>query len=130
PASAVLRTSPPPRAPGLSLAGFQLVVALTTPWGSPCCVRFHCVHAVATTPAQRLGVILRSFTPAVSAKGLSGRPAHRTFRGLLGFHSRTPLVSDLDTIVTTAWKARIEARDRIGSASPADEVGQRTEPVR
>jgi hypothetical protein len=32
-----------------------------------CCVRFPCVHAVATTPAQRLGVLLRSFTPAVSA---------------------------------------------------------------
>src|SRR6516164_6885884 len=53
-----------PKAPGLSLAGFQLVVALTTPWGFPCCVRFPCVHAVATTPAQRLGVLLRSFTPS------------------------------------------------------------------
>src|SRR6266487_6413563 len=41
--------------------------SLTTPWGLPCCVRFPCVHAVATTPAQRLGVLLRSFTPAVSA---------------------------------------------------------------
>ena len=41
-----------------------MVVALTTPWGFPCCVRFPCVHAVATTPAQRLGVVLRSFTPS------------------------------------------------------------------
>ena len=41
--------------------------SLTTPWGLPCCVRFPCVHAVATTPAQRLGVLLRSFDPAVSA---------------------------------------------------------------
>src|SRR6266849_1923147 len=56
-----------PKAPGLSLAGFQLVVAPTTPWGFPCCVRFPCVHAVATTPAQRLGVLLRSLHPAVSA---------------------------------------------------------------
>ena len=63
---------------------------LPTPWGLPCCVRFPCVHAVATTPAQRLGVLLRSFTPAVSAfpeRG-SGRPAHHPFRGLLGVHSR------------------------------------------
>jgi hypothetical protein len=30
-------------------------------------VRFPCVHAVATTPAQRLGVLLRSLHPAVSA---------------------------------------------------------------
>ena len=56
-----------PRAPGLSLAGFRLVVAPTTPWGFPCCVRFPCVHAAATTPAQRLGVPPRSFRPAVSA---------------------------------------------------------------
>ena len=30
-------------------------------------MRFPCVHAVATTPAQRLGVLLRSLHPAVSA---------------------------------------------------------------
>src|ERR1700730_17193505 len=64
--------------------------SLTTPWGLPCCVRFPCVHAVATTPAQRLGVLIRSFTQPCqpSPKGLSGRPAHRHFRGLLGVHSR------------------------------------------
>src|SRR6202045_2357109 len=27
---------------------------MDTPWGFPCCVRFPCVHAAATTPAQRL----------------------------------------------------------------------------
>src|SRR3954468_10204126 len=63
--------------------------SLTTPWGLPCCVRFPCVHAVATAPAQRLGAPLRSFTQPYqpSPKGLSGRPAHRPFRGLLGVHS-------------------------------------------
>src|SRR5271169_5930728 len=55
-----------PKAPGLSLTGFRLVVDSTTLWGFPCCVRFPCVHAVATTPAQRLGVLLRSLHPAVS----------------------------------------------------------------
>ena len=82
-----------PRAPGLSLAGFRLVVAPTTPWGFPCCVRFPCVHAAATTPAQRLGVLLRSFTQPYqpSPKGSSGRPAHCPFRGLLGVHSRCGL---------------------------------------
>ena len=40
--------------------------SLTTPWGFPCCVRFPCVHAAATTPAQRLNVSLRSFHPDVS----------------------------------------------------------------
>src|ERR1700756_1742939 len=38
--------------------------SLTAPWGLPCCVRFPCVHAVATTPAQRLGVLLRSASPS------------------------------------------------------------------
>ena len=76
------RPACPSRASGWSL--------LTTPWGFPCCVRFPCVHAVATTPAQRLGVLLRSFTQPYqpSPKGLSGRPVHCPFRGLLGVHSR------------------------------------------
>ena len=79
-----------PKAPGLSLTGFRLVVDSTTLWGFPCCVRFPCVHAVATTPAQRLGVFLCSFTQPYqpSPKGLSGRPAHCPFRGLLSVHSR------------------------------------------
>ena len=29
----------------------------TTPWGFPCCLRFPCVHAAATTPVQRLGLL-------------------------------------------------------------------------
>src|SRR6202790_1239222 len=76
------RPARPSRASGWS--------SLTTPWGLPCCVRFPCVHAVATTPAQRLGVSLCSFTHPYqpSPKGLSGRPAHRPFRGLLGVYSR------------------------------------------
>jgi hypothetical protein len=78
-----------PGAPGLSLAGVRLA-SLTAPRGFPCCVRFPCVHAAATTPAQRLGVSVRSVTQPYqpSPKGLSGRPAHRPFRGLLGVHSR------------------------------------------
>src|SRR5665811_1861593 len=53
------RPACPSRASGWSL--------LTTPWGFPCCVRFPCVHAVATTPAQRLGVLFALLHPAVSA---------------------------------------------------------------
>jgi hypothetical protein len=51
PASAVLRTSPPPRASGLSLTGFRFRL-LTTFWGFPCFVHFPCVHGAASTPAQ------------------------------------------------------------------------------
>jgi hypothetical protein len=67
--------------------------SLITPWGFPCFARFPCVHAAATTPAQRLNVSLRSFHPDVSVFpiGLSGRPAHCPFRGLLGVHSRCGL---------------------------------------
>jgi hypothetical protein len=67
--------------------------SLTTLRGFPCCVRFPCVHAAATTPAQRLGVSVRSVTQPYqpSPKGLSGRPARRPFRGLLGVHSRCGL---------------------------------------
>jgi hypothetical protein len=76
------RPARPSRASGWS--------SLTTPWGFPCCVRFPCVHAVATTPAQRLGLLPRSFTQPCQSSPiwLSGRPAHRPFRGLLGVHSR------------------------------------------
>src|ERR1700676_2877310 len=55
-----------PKPPSLSLTGFRLVVDSTTLWGFPCFVRFPCVHAAATTPAQRLNVSLRSFHPDVS----------------------------------------------------------------
>jgi len=44
-----------PKAPGLSLAGVQLLGCPSTPRGFPCCARLPCVHAAATTPAQRLG---------------------------------------------------------------------------
>jgi hypothetical protein len=47
-----------PIAPGLSVTGVRLVVP-TTPRGFPCCVRFPCVHAAATTPAQRLAALTR-----------------------------------------------------------------------
>ena len=64
--------------------------SLTTPRDFPCCARFPCVHAVATTPAQPLAVPHRSSVQwcQPSPKGSSGRPAHRHFRGLLGVHSR------------------------------------------
>jgi hypothetical protein len=66
------------------------------------CARFACVHAVATTPAQRLGVLIRSFTPQPylpSPKGLSGRPDRPFLRGLLvhsryGLHTRAVSMRD------------------------------------
>ena len=51
------------------------------------------VHAAATTPVQQLGVFLAHLTPPYqpSPIPLSGRPAHRPFRGLLGVHSHCGL---------------------------------------
>src|ERR1700693_1619484 len=84
--------------------------SLTTPWGLPCCVRFPCVHAVATTPAQRLGVLLRSFTQPYqpSPKGSSGRPAHRPFRGLLGVYSRYGLHTRAVTVFRDTLIRRLQ----------------------
>src|SRR5208282_3940121 len=41
--------------------------SLTTLRGFPCCVRFPCVHAAATAPAQRMGVLVAHTRPSVSA---------------------------------------------------------------
>ena len=35
---------------------------LTTLWGFPCCARFPCVRAAATTPVQQLGVVFAHLT--------------------------------------------------------------------
>lgn len=43
-----------PAAPGPSLTSVRLIIPITRR-GFPCCVRFPCVHAVATTPARRRG---------------------------------------------------------------------------
>src|ERR1019366_9719086 len=63
--------------------------SLTTPRGFPCCVRFPCVRAAATTPVQRLAALpcssIQSYQP--SPAQFPGRPAHRPFRGLLSVHS-------------------------------------------
>jgi hypothetical protein len=82
---------------------------MTAHWGFPCCVHFPCVHAVATAPAQRLG-----FRFSLSPKGLSGRPAHRPIRDLLGVHSRYGLHTRAvtvyrDTLIGTSIAAPFAA---------------------
>jgi hypothetical protein len=56
-------------------------------------VRFPCVHAAASTPVQRPGVVFarlaRPYQPSPIHR--SGRPARRPFRGLLGVYSRCGL---------------------------------------
>ena len=47
--------------------------SLTTPKGFPCCLRFPGVHAVATTPAQRLGACFAHFPSPISLPRSRGR---------------------------------------------------------
>ena len=90
PASAVLQASPPPHERPASPSRASGWSSLTALWGFPCCARFPCVRAAASTPVQRLGVVFAHLTQPYqpSPKLQSGRPAHRPFRGLLGIHSR------------------------------------------
>src|SRR4029077_16836886 len=55
--------------------------------------RFPCVHAAATTPVQRLGVVFARVTQPCQPSPVPrpDRPAHRPFRGLLSVHSRCGL---------------------------------------
>src|SRR5271165_5094493 len=92
-AQRTLRTSPPPQSARPVPRGRPVgpvISDLTTLWGFPCCARFPCVRAAASTPVQRLGVVFAHLTQPYqpSPKLRSGRPAHRPFRGLLGVHSR------------------------------------------
>jgi hypothetical protein len=56
-------------------------------------VRFPCVHAAATTPVQRMGVVFARIAQPCQPSPVPrpDRPAHRPFRGLLSVHSRCGL---------------------------------------
>src|SRR5213079_1206056 len=99
-----------PRAPGLSLAGVRLVIADRT-LGSPvlralslctCCRHYPGAAAGRTTP------LIHSQPCQPSPKGLSGRPAHRPFRGLLGVHSRYGLHTRAVTVFRDTLIRRLQ----------------------
>ena len=82
-----------PRAPGLSLTGVRLVIA-DHALGLPvfralslCTCRRHYPGAA----SERIASLIFIQTYQSSPIGLSGRPAHCPFRGLLGVHSRCGL---------------------------------------
>ena len=78
-----------PRAPGLSLAGARLIIP-DRALGSPVLRTLSLCTCCRHYPGAATGVLIPLITPPYqpSPKGLSGRPAHRPFRGLLGVHSR------------------------------------------
>src|SRR5258708_22979912 len=90
-----------PRAPSLSLTGFRLVIA-DHALGLPvfralslCTCRRHYPGAA----SERIASLIFIQTYQSSPKGLSGRPAHCPFRGLLGVHSRC----GLHTLAVNNW---------------------------
>jgi|ERR1700674_1548701 hypothetical protein len=91
------------------------------PRGFPCCVRFPCVHAVATTPAQRLGHCFAHSPPSFQPSPIwpSGRPAHRPFRGLLGVHSRYGLHTRAVTVFRDTLTRRLQPLRYLHSCSGA-----------
>jgi len=78
-----------PRAPGLSLAGVRLVIP-DHALGLPVLPAFSLCTCCRHYPGAATGALFAHLPPSCqpSPKGLSGRPAHRPFRGLLGVHSR------------------------------------------
>src|SRR5271167_659606 len=80
--------------------------SLITHWGFPCCARFPCVHAAATTPVQRLGVVFARLTQPCQPSPVPrpDRPAHRPFRGLLSVYSRCGLHTRAVTKVVTVTR--------------------------
>ena len=95
-----------PSAPGLALAGFQLVVAPTTPWGFPCCVRFllcTCCRHYPGAAAERTRLLIHRHQP--SPKG--GRVGLRIvlFEDCSAFTRVTACASRCHLIVTRIPKA-------------------------
>jgi hypothetical protein len=82
----------------------------TTPRGFPCCVCLPCVHAVATTPAQRRTVLPCSIHSVVSAfpERVVGSACASSFRGLLGVHSRYGLHTRAVTIFRGTLHRRLQ----------------------
>jgi hypothetical protein len=82
-------------------------------------VRFPCVHAAATTPAQRLVVLLRSSNQPYqpSPEWPLGRPAHRPFRGLLSVHSRCGLHTRAVTVIRDTPNRRLQTYRHLHACS-------------
>ena len=78
--------------------------------GFPCCARFPCVHAAATTPVQRLGVLFALLTQPCqpSPKGSSGRPAHSRGHQFVARFTEgfSHFVTSMTAPVASGWSVR------------------------
>ena len=97
-----------PRAPGLSLTGFRLVIddhALGLPVLRALSLCTCCRHYPGAAAGRMIfSLVTQPCQP--SPKGSSGRPAHRPFRGLLGVYSRYGLHTRHVTVFRDALVTR------------------------
>ena len=107
--------------------------SLTTPRGFPCCVRFPCVHAVATTPAQRLGILFARFPSRINLPRKGRRVGlrnvlfeacsaftHVTACTIAGSPKATPYIEGFSYFVTSITAPIASGRSVLaGGLSPA-----------
>jgi hypothetical protein len=88
--SPILIATEPPCAPGPSVTGFRLVVALDHARGFPCCIGLPrvCMLSPIPRPNRRVHISLSSPTMAAFPDFWAGRLPRYVFRGLLSVHSR------------------------------------------
>jgi hypothetical protein len=79
-----------PIAPGLSLAGFRLVVRPTTPWGFPCCRGLPLIDMPSPLPRRNNRLLVSLASPVMTAfpETQAGRLPHHPFWGLLSVYLR------------------------------------------
>ena len=98
-----------PKAPGLSLAGVRLVIpdhAEGLPVLRTLSLCTCCRHYPGTATGRHACSLTQPYQP--SPTWLSGRPAHRRFRGLLGVHSRYGLHTRAVTVFRDTLHRRLQ----------------------
>jgi len=98
-----------PSAPGLSLAGVRLIIpdhALGLPVLRALSLCTCCRHYPGAATGRHACSFTQPYQP--SPTWLSGRPAHRPFRGLLGVHSRYGLHTRAVTVFRDTLHRRLQ----------------------
>jgi hypothetical protein len=129
PASSVLRTSPPPTRPGLSLASCQLILTAITAGASRVASGLLCVHAIAITPAGPMELVRSSIStisglPCVtvrSAPAIVSGPAQRSLTlwparspsrlATLYIESSDSFVASAAASIATGWSEPVPGRE-------------------
>jgi hypothetical protein len=130
PASSVLRTSPPPTRPGLSLASCQLIPTAITAGASRVASGLLCVHAIAITPTDSMELVRSSVSidsglpcekvrsaPAIvfsrpAQRSLTLRPARSSSRqATLYIESSDSFVASAAASIAAGWSEPVPGRE-------------------